>query len=398
MGKLYEKLTASPLKWPLALYERIKQALYGTLPRLPISRNKIIFDNFRGKGFGDDPKYIALELLRRTQSLRIYWILQDPGQPLPEGIRPLKPYGFWTTYHYCTAKVWVDNVKDYVKPPKRPGQYYIQTWHSTLGFKKNEADALTLDARYVALARQDAAQTDLMYSNNDFRFEKYQNRYWYTGEVIKCGVPRMEPMYHGAAQAREEVCRTFGLTDEQIVLYAPTFRDSLRYEDYAMDVQRCLRALETRFPGRAFVMLVRLHPNEFRRFGPVKEPDGTVCDACAYPDMQELLAAADVLITDYSGCMFDFAFVGKPAFLFTKDYAHYTQKERGLYFSLDELPFSRADSDDALEANILNYSEMQYKKHCEAFCQRIGYQDDGSGSKQLADIILKKMGRRIRDA
>lgn len=396
MGKFYEKLRGSGLKWPLRLYERVKSGLYGILPRMPICRNKIIFDNFKGKGFGDDPKYIALELLRRTNSLRMYWILQDPKQPLPKGIRPLKPYGFFTTYHYCTAKVWVDNVKDYVKPPKRPGQYYIQTWHSTLGFKKNEADALTLDERYVSLAKADAAKTDLMYSNNDFRLEKYRNSYWYPGEVVKCGVPRMEPLYHGAEEARQRVCRTFGLTEEQIVLYAPTFRDNLRYEDYEMDAQRCLAALEKRFPGRPFVMLARLHPNEFRQYGSPRWTEPNVLDACAYPDIQELLAAADVLITDYSGCMFDFAFVGKPVFLFTKDYRHYSQKERGLYFSLEELPFSRAESDEELETNIMNHSEREYKARCQEFCQNIGYQDDGNGSRQLADLILKKMGRRIR--
>lgn len=395
MGNIYEKLSSCGLKGPLALYERIKGGLYGLLPRMPICPNKIIFDNFRGKGFGDDPKYIALELLRRTPSLKIYWILQDPTEPLPKGIRPLKPYSFLTTYHYCTAKVWVDNVKDYIKPPKRPGQYYIQTWHSTLGFKKNEADAITLDERYVEMARQDAAQTDLMYSNNDFRCEKYRSTYWYTGEVIKCGVPRMEPLYHDTAQAKARVCQTFGLTDRQIVLYAPTFRDSVRYSDYAMDLQRCLDALNKRFPGKPFVMLIRLHPNEFRRFGTFPQMDSCVYDACTYPDMQELLAAVDVLITDYSGCMFDFAFVEKPAFLFTKDYAHYTQKERGLYFTLEQLPFSRADTDEALETSILNYSEPEYKQRCEDFRRQIGYHDDGSGSKQLADIILKKMGRRV---
>ena len=393
MGKLYDRLARSGLKGPLALYELLKRGIYGILPRLPICTKKIIFDNFAGKGFGDDPKYIALELLRRDPSLKMYWVLSNPADPLPKGIRPLKRHGFMTAYHFHTAKVWVDNVKDYVKPEKRPQQYYIQTWHSTLGFKKNEQDALTLDETYVALAKRDAAQTDLMYSNNDFRLDKYRNRYWYKGEVRKCSVPRMSLLVNTPADIKQKVRDAFGIGSEQIALYAPTFRDNIRYADYAMDVKRCISALEKRFAGEPFVMLVRLHPGEYRRFGYAPQDDGKMRNACAYPDMQELLAAADVLITDYSGCMFDFGFVGKPAFLFTKDYDHYRSRERGVYFSIEETPFFRADSDDELEQGILGFSQESYEEKCEAFRRRVGYCDDGSGSRVLADLILEKMGR-----
>lgn len=355
-----------------------------------------MFDNFAGKGFGDDPKYIALELLKRNCRLKMYWVVKNPDEFLPEGIRPLKPYSFKTTYHLSTAKVWVDNVKDYVKPQKRPQQYYIQTWHSTLGFKQNEADALTLDATYAELAKRDAAQTDLMYSNNDFRLEKYRTSYWYHGEVRKCDVPRMAPVYNRDPAIVAKVRQAFRLGNSRIALYAPTFRDQARYADYAMDVQRCIAALEKRFAGEPFVMLVRLHPNEYRQFGPAAEQGGNVRDASAYPDMQELLAATDVLITDYSGCMFDLGFVNRPVFLFTKDYEYYRSRERGVYFSIDETPFSRADTDDALERNILNFSKESYEAGCEAFRKRVGYADSGNGSRVLADLILEKMGRRGR--
>ena len=393
MGRLHDRMKKTGLKGPMALYGQIKRCAYGVLPRLPVCRNKIIFDNFVGKGFGDDPKYIALELLKRKRRLKMYWVLKNPDDPLPKGVRPLKPFGFLTAYHYSTAKVWIDNVKNYEKPDKRPQQYYIQTWHSTLGFKQNEADALTLDEEYVAQSKRDAAQTDLMYSDNDFRLDKYRNRYWYSGEVIKCGVPRMSPLYERPEQIIRKVRETFGLGNEQIALYAPTFRDGARYADYAMDVQRCIGALEKRFAGEPFVLLVRLHPNEYRRYGSVQGTGGSVRDASAYPDMQELLAAADVLITDYSGCMFDFGFVGKPAFLFTKDFEHYRSSERGVYFSIEETPFSRADTDEELERNILGFSQEAYEERCEAFRRRVGYSDDGSGSRVLADLILEKMGR-----
>ena len=90
MGRLHDILKGSGLKGLAALYDLLKRGAYGVLPRLPICRRKIIFDNFAGKGFGDDPKYIALELLRRDPSLKMYWVLKNPDDPLPRGIRPLK--------------------------------------------------------------------------------------------------------------------------------------------------------------------------------------------------------------------------------------------------------------------------------------------------------------------
>ena len=94
-----------------------------------------------------------------------------------------------------TSKIWIDNIKSSIKVEKKSNQYYIQTWHSTLGFKMNEQDAELLPQKYIREAKKDAAITDLMYSNNDFRIEKYRNRYWYNGEVIKCDVPRMSILF-----------------------------------------------------------------------------------------------------------------------------------------------------------------------------------------------------------
>lgn len=63
-----------------------------------------------------------------------------------------------------------------------------------------------------------------------------------------------------------------------------------------------------------------------------------IVKADAYPDIQELLAAAQVVITDYSSCIFDFLLTVRPGFLFVPDLEHYDQ-ERGFYYKLEETPF-----------------------------------------------------------
>ena len=94
-------------------------------------------------------------------------------------------------------------------------------------------------------------------------------------------------------------------------------------------------------------MLIRLHPNvaslaeEFIQ-------RSKVVDVTDYTDPQELLAASDVLVTDYSSIMFDFMLTGRPCFQYASDIAAY-RNDRDFYFALDQLPFPLAEDNDHLE-------------------------------------------------
>lgn len=377
-----------------AILVLVKEVLRLGLYFIPIQNNKIVFDNFGGKGFGDDGKYIAQELLKSGKKLKIYWFVSDPNTYLPEGVRPIKKSRLLAMYHLASAHIWVDNIKNFPKPLKKKEQFYIQTWHSTLGLKKNEADAGSLSKSYVITAKLDASQTDLMYSDNDFRKERYEKSYWYSGKVIKCDVPRMQIMLNEDEALKKRMKEYFNLKPEQkIVLYAPSFRKSPNVSLYNLDAHLCCQALNRKFGGD-FAFLLRLHPNETKLSG-LMNNEG-VFDASDYPDTQELLACADVLITDYSACMFDMCFVGKPVFLYASDLTEYTDNDRELYFSLNELPFSFAADQEKLCADIECFSAENYEKRCEEFRNRIGFDDGGRGAEFISKVILDKIDREKR--
>lgn len=373
------------------VYKGYKDIMTKLVARFPINHKKVIFDNFGGRGYGDDPKYIAEELRKKYPELKLIWVTSDMSIQLPDGIQKVKYGTVRAAYHWATSKVWVDNIKSSLKVKKKPQQYYIQTWHSTLGFKKNEQDAKTLTEKYKRQAIDDASRTDLMYSDNDFRLDKYKNRYWYSGEVIKCDVPRMSIMLNPQQDIKKKVRQTFGIGQEKrIVLYAPTFRKTSDLNTYLFDYDLCMKTLEERFGGD-FIMLIRLHPNEARYKNMLHVYDGKkVFCASDYPDMQELLAVADVLITDYSGCMFDFGFTGKPVFLFAKDLTWYLSEDRDVYFSLDELPFSLATNEEELFKHINNFDIETYSDLNCKFKEQIGFEDHGNGAAYIADIIANK--------
>ena len=92
--------------------------------------------------------------------------------------------------------------------------------------------------------------------------------------------------------------------------------------------------------------------------------------ATDYPDMQELLATADVLITDYSSCMGDMCLMNKPVFLYTPDLADYIG-ERGFYWDIFSLPFPVAKNEKELIHNILEFDIDLYRRNVVKYLRRL---------------------------
>ena len=222
----------------------LKQKISLVFSLFPIQRRKIVFDNFSGRGYGCDPKYICEELRKRGENLDLVWLLNGEEGDLPDGVRAV-PYGSWKAmYELATAGIWVDNVKTSYRPYKRKTQFYLQTWHSSLGLKKNEADSANgLPSGYEKNSMRDAKITDLMYANNDFRLERYQKSYWYHGPVIKCSVPRCSVLFGETNAVRDKVREYFGIPKgANIILYAPTFRRLPSLDIYRMDYEKIRKA------------------------------------------------------------------------------------------------------------------------------------------------------------
>lgn len=353
----------------------------------PIKKNKIIFDNFGGKGYGCNPKYIAEEIIRRKLPYDLVWISDNIQDEMPQEIRKVKIYSLRSYYEYATAKIWIDNIRNNKKTPKRKKQYYIQTWHSSLGLKKVEAAAQGLKESYIDIAKKDAKDTDLMFSNNTFRSKQYTESFWYPGEVIECGVPRNAILFKNSLAVEEKIKKLFAIEkDVHLILYAPTFRSqNMENNIYKFDYKKILDTCQNIF-GNKYTLLLRLHPNVAKNSEEFTFDDNVI-NASYYPDMQELLAASDILITDYSSCMFDASFANKPVFIYAQDVEKYISDDQGLLMDLYTLPYSIAKNSDELESNICKFSELKYNERCKEFFENINLKEDGNGDEKIVDII-----------
>lgn len=371
------------------VYGKLVSTTYFLMRLCPINPNKIVFCTAKGKRYGDNSMYISDELLKRKKGYKIVWLLnKNVEEDIPDGVIR-RNYNFFTViYELCTAKIWVDtNMKD-LGFLKRKGQLYIQTWHGSYGLKKVGGDLgkewSPIDWRLYQYA---AKRTDVMVSNSKRTTEIYRRAFWFEGTIIEQGSPRNDIFFKENGQLKKKVYRYFNLNDQRIALYAPTYRNNYRTDDYKLDYTKLRNALAKRFGGN-WVILVRLHPNNLMDAADFIKYTDVIINASEYSVMQELLVVSDVLITDYSSCMFDFATTEKPCFIYATDVACY-KTERDNYFELEDLPFSVAENNEQLENVIISFDEEQYKNRLRFLFKRVGLNETGHASEIVADYIEK---------
>lgn len=379
------------------LKAKIITVLFYAFRIFPIQRNKIVFSNFAGKGYGDNAKYIAQELLRRENNkYDLVWLYDGEEGIFPEGIRTVRRLSLKAIYEQVTAKIWVDNRRKPIYVRKRKNQYYIQTWHAMSVMKKVEKDAeRVLSKRYIKAAKNDSEMADLFLAASRFDVELYRNSFWYTGEILECGYPRHDILFNDYSARKEEVKIALGIDSmTRIVMYAPTFRhreDGSELELYDIGWNGLLEALHKRFGGD-WVGMERLHPNISRFSSKLNIPEGVI-DVTNYPDMQELLVISDCVISDYSSSLIEFAMTGKMGFIFAVDILEY-DSDRGLYFGFDTLPFSVADSREKLIDSVLSFDEDEYKKRNKEFYHdKLGLLQGGHAAMEVADRIEKEINQ-----
>ena len=346
-----------------------------------IDKKKIVFNQFQGSGFGCNPKYIALELLRRRKDLDLVWLVRNPGEGgFPAGIRTVAWKSPAALKELATAKVWVSNhtLGAFVKHRglvKKPGQVYLQTWHGSFGIKRCPE----------CTSRKEAQMMDAFIVHS--RWEAERGPEWFPG--LKTTLPLGHARNDILVQAGE---RSHG---DKTLLYVPTFRDDGALDAYLTDFEPILAALKERWPGQWRVQ-IRLHPNMKKKgigiadFALASGCGRAVADVTAHPDIQELMRDADVVISDYSSCIFDFALTRRPAFIYAPDRREY-EAGRGLYFPLADTPFPVAEDVASLAAAIRSFEEAPYRERLERFFADMGSVEDGHAAERIADCIEKEL-------
>jgi CDP-glycerol glycerophosphotransferase len=329
---------------------RIKREVYNrVLCRLPRSRGSVVFESHLGRSYSDSPKYIHEALRRSGYQGRTTWSYANGSGGFPRDARLVKR-GSWAYLRaLARAEYWIDNQGFPQWLRKRSGTTYIQTWHGS-ALKKMGVDTPQVKAMLAADRERLAKAVGrfdhfLVRSEHDIRtlVEAFELR----ATPLRIGYPRNDALLAVDRDQRGAALREqLGLpANQRIVLYAPTFRAAAGVFEPGFDFAAFAREF-----GETHVLLVRAH--YLNTVAVPRAVGGVVRDVSAYPDVTELMLVSDVLVTDYSSVMFDYALLDRPLVFFAPDTAEYG-RERGMYFNLaDRAPGPITTDQDSFFAAV----------------------------------------------
>ncbi|MGH3681942.1 MAG: CDP-glycerol glycerophosphotransferase family protein, partial [Natronosporangium sp.] len=357
-------------------------------------RDVVLYDSFNGKQYSDAPRAVHEELSARGADLEHVWVTRDGQAPVPAGTRTVEANSREWFEALATSRYVVANTHLPAWLRRREGQMVAQTWHG-IGFKRVAFDMDSVqfaNPGYLEKLEQEAPNWSFLVSPSSFCTEIMRRAFRYDGEICEVGSPRNDVLFTGdRAELTARVHRALG-TDpgRKILLYAPTWRDNEfygpgRYKfDMRLDVSQLPASLQDEY-----LLLVRRHPNTVDDL--LGQDSDFVFDVANYPDVRDLLAAADVLVTDYSTISLDFLNTGRPVLFYAYDLANYRDNLRGFYFDLRDGPGPVLETTgelvDALQD--LAAAGSQYRERYGKFRQVYCHAEDGHATARVVDRLLR---------
>ncbi len=355
---------------------------------LPL-REAVLFESFAGKVIGDNPLGIQRELVRRGTDLQVLWTISRPDMPVPDGARAVMHGSPEWLEALATSRYLVNNTNF---PPyfrKAPGQVYCQTWHGTpLKRLGHDMPPGTISDAFLALYDREAASWDFLVAANEFSAGALGGAFGYRGRILTTGYPRNDRLVTAGGAERQAIRERLGVPDpdERILLYGPTWRASRRTTLGQFAPVNYLDA-STQLP-EGWRLAFRGHSHTHGAHDP--SVAAGALDVTRYPDVTDLLIAADALLTDYSSLMFDFAVTGKPILFLTPDLADY-RGSRGFYLDFEgEAPGPLLATSDDVVARLADLPGLvaQYSARYAAWNAKYNAWDDGHAAKRVVDAVF----------
>jgi CDP-glycerol glycerophosphotransferase len=355
-----------------------------------------VFDCFGGRDYSCNPRAIHDELRRTHPAIECAWVTSDLQFSVPEGTRliPADSRAHFEALARARYVIVNDELPRWFR--RREGQTCLQTWHGS------PLKRIGLDIPHPRfgnwltqpdLLRQAAANWSLLLSQNAFSTAIFRHAFGYEGEIAETGYPRNDALHHPDREHHAAAIRDrLGLPgDRRVVLYAPTWReaaDPASGGGYAFDLRLDLPAMADAL-GDHYVLFLRVHPNASPT---TRSASGFVAPVASSQDITDLLLISDVLITDYSSVMFDFASIGRPILFYTYDLDSYRDLH-GFYFDLQAQapgPLLRTTQDviDALRA--LPSIQHTYQDAYEAFARTYCALDDGKAAARAVQRLTSQ--------
>lgn len=364
-----------------------------------LRRNRVVFYSYFGSQYSCNPKYLSEYLEQHHPECELMWAFNNPEDFAflrERGVELVRMNTPEFVRACLTARYIVTNSELPAWLPVTKRQTIINTWHGGGAYKRVGADFRKAN-RWKDLRSAIGRSKPCVYLSSSKAFTQLTIResFQHTGEVLESGMPRNDLLVRQGqaregqrddsvlgdkidAKVREALCIP---SDAHILLYAPTYREDRTAATYLFDCARVQAALRKRFGG-AWVILFRMHYLVMEQL----PKDDTYVDASRYGDMQELLHAANMLVTDYSSSIWDFGLTGKPCVLYAPDLSTY-EIERGFYSDIHTWPWPLTKNNEELAHAIEDFDDGSYQVRLAQHYADLGSAETGTACKTVAAYL-----------
>ncbi len=394
-----ENLSAAVRRAKMSKY----QAIYGVDEKL------VVFEAFSGGKYACNPMAIYEAMLKdpKYDDFEYVWIFNKPKKYKfledNKNTTVVKKFSDKHYESYAKAKYWVNNmsIPEYLHPSKE--QVYIETWHGVplkrMGFDiETDVDPRQTKSHMRKKYKHKAQKMTYMISSSEFYTEKLTSsfgldKFCNRDIFLNTGYPRNDFLFHYTKEDVKKWKEELGIAeDKKVVLYTPTWRDT-QYTNgkitYQVEVDLDQLSKEL---GDDYVILFRAH-HHVKKVEGAQQENTNVINVANIDEINFLYIISDILITDYSSTMFDFAILNRPMVFFMYDLEEYANDVRGFYFDIAELPGPIVQETSKLAGEMkkaLNVEEYQkaYGEKYKAFNEKFNQYNHGDSAHQLLEQVI----------
>ena len=349
----------------------------------PLKKNRVAFVSMHNENFCDALGAVRDELQKKGGYDFVYITRQDLSLS-----NPLRAIAFFLLKSRLLATAEYvflnDNFLPMGKLNFRKEAVITQLWHAEGAFKKFGLHISQNDALRKAEIAANSKLSFVVCSSESVK-KIYAEAFGVDEKkVLPLGAPRVDYLLNEDNQkkALNEIHEKYPDTkNKKILLYAPTFRDEPERDKEILnnfDISAVKKAL-----GEEYEILVRLHPQIHISDRDTK----SVTDVTDFPDVRQLILAADVLVTDYSSICMDFSLLSKKIVFFAYDLDWYTER-RDFYFDYESfVPGLVAKTTDELISAVKADFQKERNDKFRAF--NFSYTDSFSAKRVVDEICIK---------
>jgi len=364
--------------------------------RLPIDQKAIIYQSYWGNKIACNPYAIFTHLLETAPNkYKHFWVVRKSVdlRRTAGNAKHLRENSLIYLYYMARARHLITNANFPTHIEKRSGTTYTQTQHGTplkfMGLDEalNKAP-VTRDTNNAFVKR--CRQWDYVISSNPYSSGIWRQGFPYNYKVLETGYPRNDRLITATDAERAALRTKFTLPLEKtVVLYAPTYRSEHGSRN-AADLPNKEQIISAIMAGLPPNSMLAIRDHYFLDPDSVWANDPRIVDLSRHASTTDVLLVTDMLITDYSSIMFDFAAQKRPIIVLGYDKALYEQT-RGMYFDIAaEHPGVYCDSLDKLTVALRegHANTQEARNHLDAFHARFCPWEDGQASARVCDLLF----------